>query len=164
MIKIREATEKDFKEVCGLVKTKEELFWVYPSGTYPLDEAQLMKIQRDRKELTVVVVNGKIAGFANLYDYKENESAFIGNVLVGREYRGQGLGRKIVSYMLNAAFEKYHLPEVKISVFSENALALLLYSGFGFFPYEIEERKNPEGKRVALIHMRIMRETYEIYR
>lgn len=117
---------------------------------------------KSRKELTVVVVKNRIVGFANLYDYKENESAFIGNVVVEKGYRNKGLGREIVSYMLNLAFNKHHLSTIRISVFSENTSALLLYSSLGFLPYGIEERKNQEGNRVALIHMKIGREEYEI--
>lgn len=162
IFKIREATAEDFKEICGLIKSKEELFLVYPSGTYPLDETQLIEIQRVRKELTVVAGKNRIVGFANLYDYKENESVFIGNVVIDKGHRNQGLGREIVLHMLNIAFNKYRLPEVKISVFSENTLALLLYSSFGFFPYGIEERKNKKGNRLALIHMKVGREKYEI--
>jgi len=162
IFKIREATTADFKKICDLIKSKEELFLVYPSGTYPLDEAQLIELNRIRKELTVVVRKNRIVGFANLYDYKEGGSAFIGNVVIDKGCRNQGLGREIVSHMLNMAFNKYRLPEVKISVFSENTSALLLYSSFGFLPYGIEERKNQEGNRVALIHMKMGREKYKI--
>jgi len=56
--------------------------------------------------------------------------------------------------MLKTAFEKHKLAEIKISVFSDNTPALLLYSGFGFSPCEIEERRYPSGRRVALIHMK----------
>ena len=59
--------------------------------------------------------------------------------------------------MLEQAYKYHNLQEVRISVFSENTPALLLYSGFGFTPYEIEERKNQLGKRVALIHMKLKR-------
>jgi len=71
------------------------------------------------------------------------------------------MGKAIVFHMLEKAFGRYDLPEVRISVFSENTPALLLYSGFGFVPYGIEERSDkppPKGKRVALIHMRLLLE------
>ena len=157
MYKYREATENDFEGICNLIKSKEELFLVYPNGQFPLTVAQLKELSKARKELTVAIGGAKIIGFANLYNYKKNESAFIGNVVIDKIHRGRGLGKEIVSYMLEQAHIKHNLPEVRISVFSENTPALLLYSGFGFTPYEIEERKNQQGKRVALIHMKIKR-------
>lgn len=154
MCKFREAAEEDFDNICKLIKSKGELFLVYPSGSYPFTVSQVKELSEVRKELTVAVAGSEIIGFANLYNYEPGVLAFIGNVIIDEGYRGKGLGKEIVSYMLNKAREKYALPEIRISVFSENVPALLLYSGFGFMPYEIEERKNPKGNRVALIHMK----------
>jgi len=157
MCKFRSATDKDFEGICKLIKSKEDLYLVYPGGTYPFTVAQVRELSRTRKELTVTVDGDAIVGFANLYHFKPNESAFIGNVVIDQNYRSKGLGKSIVAHMLNIAFEKHNLTEVRISVFSENITALLLYSGIGFLPYDIEERKGPQGNRVALIHMKMTR-------
>lgn len=162
MGRFREATEDDFEDICKLVKTEEELFLVYPNGKYPFTVSQVKELSLIRKELTVAVEKNKIVGFANLYNYEPNNQAFIGNVIIDQSHRGKGLGKEIVSYMLNKAYEKYELPEVRISVFSENTAALLLYSSFGFVPYQIEERNTPAGNRTALIHMKKMRKQKEI--
>ncbi len=154
MCKIREATEDDFEGICKLIKSKEELFLVYPVGKYPFILSQVKELSQTRKELTVSVDENIIIGFANFYNYEPKKSAYIGNVIIDKGYRGRGLGKEIISYMLKMAYEKYKLQEVRISVFNENAKALLLYSSFGFVPYEIEERKRPEGDRIALIHMK----------
>jgi len=155
MCKFREATENDFEEICSLVKSREEMFLLFPKGNYPFTVAQLRELSKERIELTVVVDKCEIIGFANIYNHEENKYAFIGNVIIEEEHRGKGLGAEIVSYMLNQAFTKYGLPEVRISVFSENTPALLLYTGFGFTPYAVEERRNFEGRRIALIHMKL---------
>jgi len=154
MYEIREATEKYFEGICGLIDSEEELFWVYPNGDYPLTVSQIVELSKERKELTVAVDDNEVIGFANLYNYQPNKVAFIGNVVIDKRHRGKGLGKDIISYMLGKAIEKYNLPEVRISVFSNNVPALLLYSTFNFSPYEIEERKSPKGIRVALIHMK----------
>jgi len=154
MCKFREATEKDFELICNLIKSKDELFLVYPGGKYPLTVSQVKKLSEVREELTVAVDSNEIIGFANLYNYEPNQSAFIGNVIVEKNHRGRGIGKEIVSYMLSKAHDKYTLPEVRISVFSDNTPALLLYSKLGFNPYEIEERTNPQSHRAALIHMK----------
>ena len=150
----REATEDDYEGICNLVKSEHELFRVYPNGTYPLTISQLKHLSRIRIELTVVTDENKIIGFANLYNYETEKQAFVGNVVIDETYRGKGLGKKLVSYMIEKAFAKYALPEVHISVFSDNIPALLLYAGFGFIPYDIEEKTEPNGNRAALIHMK----------
>ncbi len=155
MLEFREVTDKDYERICKLIKSEEEMFLVYPSGRFPFTVDQVKELSQMRKELTVAVEENSIIGFANLYDYERNKSAFIGNVVIDKNHRGKGLGKKIVSHMLKVAFEKHNLPEVRISVFSENTRALLLYVDFGFSPYKIEQRIDPQGNRVALVHMKM---------
>ncbi|HEC07355.1 MAG TPA: N-acetyltransferase [Thiolapillus brandeum] len=160
---LREAVENDYEGICSLIKTEDELFMVYPNGQYPLTVDQVRKLSQTREALTVAVDEvGNVIGFADLYNHEPGKTAFIGNVVVDPAHRGRGMGKAIVSHMLEKVFERYDLPEVRISVFSENTPALLLYSGCGFIPYEMEERRNPKGKRVALIHMRLERNQYEV--
>ena len=158
MCEYRVATKNDFSKICALVTNEEELFWVYPSGQFPLTVDQLMKLSRERKDLTVVVENERIIGFANLYNHIQGKSAFIGNVVIDKCNRGKGIGRNLILYMLERARKIHNLNEVHISVFNENTPALLLYSTLGFTPYGMEERSNPKGKKVLLIHMKMMLE------
>ena len=154
----REVVENDYEGICSLIKTEDELFMVYPNGQYPLTVDQVRKLSQTREALTVAVDEvGNVIGFANLYNHESGKTAFIGNVVVDTDHRRRGIGKAIVSHMLEKVFGEYDLPEARISVFSENTPALLLYSGFGFVPYGIEERRDPEGKRVVLIHMRLER-------
>ncbi len=155
MRQIRAATEKDYEGICNLIESEEELFLVYPGGQYPFTIGQLVELSKLRTELTVVLDADRIIGFANFYNYEKNKSAFIGNVVIAKDYRGKGIGKNIVTYMLNIAFKKYKLPEIRISVFNNNTAALLLYSGLGFKPYDIEERKDYTGQRVVLVHMKL---------
>lgn len=158
MCEFREAAEKDYAGICRLIRNENELFRVYPGGHHPLTVDQVRKLSQIRKELTVAVDDaGEVIGFANLYDFERGKTAFIGNVVIASGCRGKGLGKAIISHMLEKAFDFHDLPEVRISVFSENTPAMILYSGFGFVPYGIEERRDPQGRRVALVHMRLER-------
>ena len=161
-LKFREAAESDFEDICKLVPTEDDLFLVYPRGTHPFSVEQVKHLAKTRKELTVVTANNEIIGFSNLYDFKENEHAFIGNVVIEKSYRKNGIGKKLIGHMLGIIQTKYNLSEAHLSVFSENAPALLLYSNLGFLPYAIEERTNNHGKRVALIHMKRSRQSLEL--
>lgn len=153
MGKIRAAVVGDFPAICDLVTNPEESYWVYPRGHYPWTPQQIHKLAAERKELTVIEQNGNVIAFANLYDLKPDRYAFIGNVIIESRFRNQGFGREIIQYMIAIAIKKYQLKELRISVFSENVQALLLYADMGFNPYHVEERRNLHGKRVALIHM-----------
>jgi len=155
MYKFREATKKDFAGICKLIKSKEDLFMVYPNGTYPLTIAQVKTLSQVRKELTVIEDNNLIIGFANFYNYQEGKSAFIGNVVIEEKYRGRGLGKELITNMLKVAIKKYYLPEIKISVFNTNTAALLLYLSFGFVPYDTELKNDPQSNRIVLIHMKL---------
>lgn len=157
-MEIRPVTPEDYKEIVSLMPNQKELFLVYPKGKHPFTVGQLQELADHREELTVAVQSGQIIGFANLYDIQANEWAFVGNVVIHREFRGSGLGQKLVAYMVQIAFENYQLPEVRISVFNDNTPALLLYDSLGFKPYALEERSDPAGNRVALIHMRLRKE------
>ena len=155
MCEYRAVTNEDFSEICDLVTNEDELFWVYPGGQFPLTIDQLMKLSKEREDLTVVVEKERIIGFANFYNYIQGKSAHIGNVVVEKRHRGKGIGRNLILYMLERARIIHRLEEVHISVFNENTPALLLYSTLGFIPYEIEERTNLRGKNAALIHLKI---------
>lgn len=150
----RLATTHDFEAIVRLIPTQDELFLVYPKGKHPFSVEQVRALSISRTELTVAVEKGEVIGFANLYDVQKGQHAFIGNVIVAKGYRGQGIGRQLVSHMTQQAYSKHNVQEVRISVFNDNTAALLLYTSMNFHPYAVEERMNPTGKRVALIHMR----------
>jgi ribosomal protein S18 acetylase RimI-like enzyme len=155
MHKFRQARETDFEGICKLITSKEELYLIYPAGKYPFTVNQIKELSQVRKELTVIELENNIIGFANFYNYQQGQSAFIGNVVIDRKYRGRGLGKELISHMLKVACEKYDLPEIRISVFNDNTTALLLYRCFGFAPYELEAKIGPNDNRVVLIHMKM---------
>ena len=153
-IQFRTAVRADFDDICQLFSNEQELFWIYPRASYPFNSKQLAELADARRDLTVAVNNKRIVGFANLYDFEGGSHAFIGNLVVSQQFRGNGLGRGLVEYMTKLVKKKYALPEVRISVFSENTKALLLYASCGFVPYQVEQRQDFTGKRVAILHLR----------
>jgi len=162
-VAFRAAVPADYQAICDLIRDPDELFLVYPKGKYPLTTKQLERLLERRIEPTVMLrkQEGKqdeLAGFAALYGYRKGRSVYIGNVIVDRLRRGRGLGREIVAHLMGLAFERYDLPSVRISVYSYNTTALLLYRSLGFAPYAVQERKDWRGERVALLHMSRARE------
>lgn len=153
MIDIRQARPDDFESIARLIISDEELFLVYPSGKFPFDALQVKELYEARKDFSVVTYHDSIIGFANLYDFLAGKYVFIGNVLISSTYRGKGYGKKLLQYMINLA-HGYDLEEVRLSVFADNAPALVLYTVFGFELYDIREQKNHLGEAVTLLHMR----------
>lgn len=146
------ATQQHFSEICKLASSAQELFYFYPNGRYPLDVAQLEDIFRSRHNQTIALVDGVVVAFANLYDVTPGDIAFIGNVIVAKEYQGKGIGTALTKHMIRACvFEHNAVPH--LSVFGSNNRALLLYTRMGFIPYQVEARKGLNGEDVALIKM-----------
>ena len=149
----RPAAPEHYPAIGNLTKTAEQLFLVYPRGHFPWDVAQLEELARKRLNLTIGVVDGEVAAFANLYNVQPGERAFIGNVVVAEQHRGRGVGRALVQQMV-AICEEQHRAQPHLSVFGYNAAAMLLYADMGFEPYAVEPFQSLSGERVALIHMR----------
>lgn len=154
---VRPVGTADYPAIRDLIGSKEELFLVYPEGSYPMTVEQVEKLVAKRKAPNVMVEEERIVGFACFYGYREGRFAYVGNVVIDTKRRGRGLGRKIVIHMINTAFEEYALPEVRIAVFSGNTPALLLYASLGFRPYRIAARRDTDGKPVALLYFKLKR-------
>ncbi|MBT3053249.1 MAG: GNAT family N-acetyltransferase [Candidatus Thiodiazotropha sp. (ex Codakia orbicularis)] len=151
---ITAADNTHFERIVELFTTPEELFLVFPSGSWPFDKAQLERLSRERRDFTVVLDNGQVIGFANLYTSIAGDRYFIGNLVISDAYRGKGIGRRLVRHMCDRIFDRY-ASTVYISVFTDNTPALLLYASLGFMPYDIERRTTPKGDSAALLHMRL---------
>lgn len=146
------ATEIHYSDIANLVSSPEELYLVYPSGSYPWSIKQLQELAKIRLNFTICMIENRIVAFANLYHVKVGESAFIGNVIVSKDYQGQSIGKALTQYMMEVC-QTQHKAIPHLSVFNFNTRALLMYTQLGFEPYAIEPRKNLTGDSVALIHM-----------
>ncbi|MET0051287.1 MAG: GNAT family N-acetyltransferase, partial [Candidatus Thiodiazotropha sp.] len=106
------------------------------------------------RSASVVEQNHQVVGFADLYQIVPGASAFIGNLIIGREARGQGAGRALIEYMTQQAANRHRVREIRLSVFNGNTPALMLYARMQFTPYALEERIDWGGQPVILIHMK----------
>ena len=154
---IRSAREIDFPAIARLITDPDELFRVFPAGSWPLNAGQIHRLAEQRRNLTVGSINNKIVAFANLYDVQPGKWAFIGNVVVHETQRGKGIGRALLDHMLGLIFIKHALPEARISVFSDNSPALQLYKTLGFTEYDRQSGEDPHGRQVTLLHLKLQR-------
>lgn len=149
----RPANAADLNEVVGFPQTAEELFFCYPKAIWPLNVGQLAAAIAERRESTVVTTDGKVAGFANFYQWQHGEFCALGNLMVAPWARSQGVAQYLVEVMERIASQRYKAPLMKVSCFNGNAGGLLLYTRLGYRPVGIVERRAADGGRVALINM-----------
>ena len=153
------ADTSHFNAILALINSPEELFLIYPSGSWPFDITQLRQLSKTRTDLTVILDDDQVIGFANIYRSLSGDKFFVGNVVISKAYRGQGVGRQLAQHMCDIVFDRY-AKEVYISVFNFNTPALTLYTSLGFKPYDLERRRMPNGSISMLIHMRLNRRTW----
>lgn len=152
-MEIQVAREEHFEQIARLVASSEELFLTSPNSSFPWTADQLKHLSESRKNFTVCLVDGEVAAFASLYDVLEGEFAFIGNVIVGRHFRKNGIGKALVEHMCELCRWRYKaVPH--LSVFASNTRALVMYSDMGFLPYAIEPYSHTEFGETAVVHMR----------
>jgi len=147
----RPATVTDLADIVTFAQSAQELFFAYPKANWPLSIGQLAASMAERRDSTVVLLDGRVAGFANFYQWQHGDFCALGNVLVAPWARGQGVAHYLVAAMEQLAREHYKATRMKVSCFNANSAGLLLYPKLGYQLDGIVERRDPQGARVALV-------------
>jgi len=166
-ITFRPAAKADLAEIINFPQGRTELFYFFPSATYPLTLEQLERQLSEGHQSTVMLENTplqhsslqkkEIIGFANFYNVENRNIAFIGNIIIRPDKRAQGLGRKLLQSMIISGFEQLKLNEVHLSCYKQNTSALLFYKQLGFKPYAIETRRDLNNLATDLIHLKVIK-------
>ncbi len=144
-ITLRGFTRDDIPQLLDWVNAGGPDFFVRWAGTafdYPLTEAQLEAHLAEaegpdairRAFAAVDAGTGETVGYAELsrIDHK-NLSASVSRLLVGDpSARGQGIGRAIVTALLDVAFGEMGLHRVDLYVLEFHVAALSMYKALGF--------------------------------
>lgn len=155
LLTFRAAVKSDFAEILLFPLNKTELFYFFPSASYPLTIEQLETQLSTRHESTVMLEDGQVVGFANFYNVKKHHIAFIGNVIIKPQKRGRGLGKKLIMMMIEKGFKHLQLKEIHLSCFQQNTSALSFYKQLGFQVYAEEERYNSDNEPARLLHLKL---------
>ncbi len=147
----RPATLDDLPEVIRFPQNAEELFFCYPKAVWPLNVEQLAAAMAERRDSTVVLLDGRVAGFANFYQWQQGEACALGNLMIAPWARGQGVARYLVTTMEQLAREHHQATRMRVSCFNTNSAGLLLYPALGYALSGLAERRDPQGARVALL-------------
>lgn len=104
----------------------------------PLTEKWREEIASGNRQVFVYKVNGKFIGEGALVfdtgdpDYTiPDKRVYVSRMIVKKEYRGQGIGSEILTFLIEKAKEM-DFNEMTIGVDKDNTAALHLYRKFGF--------------------------------
>ena len=87
-----------------------------------------------RDPLLAAEVDGHVVGLAGLEVSKPARQRHVGTlgIMVHREYQGRGIGRSLLSALLDIADRWLMLKRVQLTVFTDNQRAIGLYKSLGF--------------------------------
>ena len=157
-LECRTALKSDLPTILGFPKDALELHFFMPKARFPLTLDILESTVAVRESPTVVLVDGDVAGFADLYGCEFGKVCRIWNFIISSEYRGRGAASRLVRRMIDIAFADFNAQRVELACFNTNLAGLLLYSKPDFRPYDIESREGPDGEPLALIQFRLNRD------
>lgn len=147
----RPASAGDLAAIVGFPQNPEELFFCYPKASWPLTVGQLAAAMAERRDSTVALLDGRVAGFANFYQWQHGDFCALGNLMIAPWARGQGVAQYLVTAMEQLARAHYKAGRLQVSCFNANSAGLLLYPRLGYQLDQVLERRDPQGARVALI-------------
>lgn len=103
---------------------EEEKIWL---------EETLQNVKEKREVFLVAKEKNKVIGSSEvkLRKGRENHIGELG-ISIRKEYRGKGLGTKLMAEILKEARKELKPKIIRLSVFSENTIAQNLYKKFGF--------------------------------
>lgn len=146
--------EKDFEYLAKWINDEKiHALWCANLMPYPITKENLHSfLEKNAMEWTdsayvAMEDNGKVMGFFCYSVNVDDNSGFLKLIVVDREKRGVGYGKKMLQLALKYAFDITGVESVRINVFDENAAAKHCYEKIGFveesiskdiFPYKDE--------------------------
>jgi len=129
MIFIQPLTQTHIKELYLLEKA---------SFSEPWSEITFLKeLENPQAHYLIAVKDGALVGYAGMWVILEE--GHITNIAVAKEQRGHGIGKMLVSALIERAHEM-SLIGLTLEVRQSNVLAINLYESFGFI--SVGERKD----------------------
>ena len=136
MIRLELFDEQDFDRLISWIDSEELLIqFAGPIFNFPLTRNQLELYISDQNRFPFKVIDSEtdmVIGHSEVYD-TENKGAKLCRILVGdKNLRGQGLGEKIVTRLVEFAFNKLCAKQIELNVYDWNISAIKCYEKVGF--------------------------------
>ena len=148
-VKVRRAKGRDLEEYAKrLQSVADEGRYLFTETVTEEMKKSLARLFKDKGALAIVAEVGgkrkKIVGSLTLIRYghvKKASHVRVLGMLVIKEYRGLGIGTKLIVYALEWVKSHEEIEKIILGVFSNNRKALRLYEKFGFEVEGIKKRQ-----------------------
>lgn len=141
---IKEVNNIQDAEVCDELLTK--LIQDERKYNDTIDENYVVKnhfgnmLKDENIKILAYYIDSLIVGYI-LIRKTDNDVCLLDGLFVLEEYRGQGIGKKLLDEAINIC-KKYGVKYVDINVMEKNIIAKDMYKKFDFNEYEVKLRKN----------------------
>jgi RimJ/RimL family protein N-acetyltransferase len=134
MVQFAKFSDSDYERLISWVDSAEALMqFAGPAFTFPLSKEQLDMSLNDPSRIAFKISDkaNEVIGHAEIY--LTADSAYLGRILIGDPHkRGKGLGKEIVSFLVDYAFNTLNQSKVQLNVFDWNMAAIKCYEKAGF--------------------------------
>lgn len=152
---LRLFSEHEAPEIASWFSTREEsLLWGGRVFSWPIETADIIKRSQQKEIEFFTLSNGSdVLGFIELQHVCSNEMRLC-RVAVSPRFRGQGMGKALVSLSLEEIKKRKQYQVVTLAVFTKNKTAHSCYKSLGFVAVDKEPRfKEFSGERWPLVQM-----------
>lgn len=165
---LRAAKIKDYSSMLKNVWGDIDVYkWMLYTPTLNEEDAikrneRSMQFQKNHYAYYIALKESDIAiGLCGIREYEEGRFEETG-ICIGKEYQGMGIGKEVVSLLLDLSFNKLMAKDFLYGYFNDNMKSMKLAKSFGFtYDHEIELIRpwDNEKKRISICILK--KEDYE---
>lgn len=154
---LRNGINSDYESMFKNIWNDEDVYkWMFFKPVYTLEEA----IERNKRTMLfhqsqyvyyiALKETNEAIGLCGIYEYEESRFQECG-ICIGKKYQGSGIGKEVVSILLDLAFNKLNANDFRYSYYIENEKSMKLARHFHFKPFERIEIIRPWDKEKKII-------------
>ncbi len=158
-IVIRNTVEADTMALRNILNEPEVLEFYPMSSSKEVDDAiRVWQFYMRQGSVFTVEVDGFPAGMAVVYvnNYKKLKRQALFAIVIGKKYRGKGLGTKLLTFIMDKAKNQFGIKLLHLEMYEGNP-ARTLYERFGFQFYAEHKKflKEASGTYKSKIMMQL---------
>jgi ribosomal protein S18 acetylase RimI-like enzyme len=130
---LTEASKEDIDQLMGWFPDANAIYiWAGPTFRYPFTRETFHHdvLWSEMASYCLRDPAGRFVAFGQFYDRKGRIN--LARLVVHHESRGQGAGKRLISYLMAAARPQFQLSEFSLFVFDDNTPAFECYKSMGF--------------------------------
>ena len=140
----RKNTKEEYNQLLDFLKSIDQDFFP-PFSQRERTLEELLDYYYQTGPIIYLLDDNQVSGMVAYYEHrKEYDCAYITNISILKEYRGQKLGKQLMDLCLNDLKSK-NVERVVISTWSTNEIANNFYQKVGFTVFNINKNKKGPG-------------------